>query len=137
MQKSEKRIEQEIQLAAAEEDSVIWKNNVGSAYRGKLAKFKNQKILTSIQLVRFGLGNIKGSSDQIGLTQVEITPEMVGRKIAVFTAVEVKRDKFGAYGATDEQRDYLKMVKKMGGIACLADCYKDVKDAIRKFKEGV
>lgn len=134
--KSEKRVEQEIQLAAAEEDSILWKNNVGSAYRGLLAKFKGEKILTKLQIVRFGLGNIKGSSDQIGLTQVEITPEMVGRTLAVFTAVEVKRDKYGAYGATDEQRDYLAMVKKMGGIACLADCYKDVKDAIVKFKKG-
>lgn len=47
--------------------------------------------------VRFGLGNESAkvnklfkSSDFIGFTPVTITPEMVGKQIAVFTAIEAK-----------------------------------------------
>jgi hypothetical protein len=38
--------------------------------------------------VRFGL--CKGSSDLIGLRSLEITPELVGQRLAQFVALEVK-----------------------------------------------
>jgi len=47
--------------------------------------------------VRYGLGNISTkhnkklkSSDLVGWTSVVITPEMVGKTVAIFTAIEVK-----------------------------------------------
>lgn len=37
---------------------------------------------------KFGLQ--KGSADLIGLTSVTITPDMIGKDVAVFTSIEVK-----------------------------------------------
>ena len=62
--------------------------------------------------VRYGL--CTGSSDLIGWTAVTITPSMVGRKLAIFTAQEVKTE---AGRVTDEQTAFLSCVKKAGGIA--------------------
>lgn len=59
-------------------------------------------------------GLCEGSSDLIGWTTVEITPEMVGRKVAVFTAVEVK---VPGKRPTAEQVNFLAQVRTAGGIA--------------------
>lgn len=59
-----------------------------------------------------GLG--KGTSDLIGWREVEITPDMVGKKVAVFTAFEVKTEK-GA--VRPEQKKFIDLVTRCGGIA--------------------
>ena len=66
------------------------------------------------RLVRFGLGT--GTSDLIGWTTVTVTPAMVGIKIAVFTALEVKT-KSGT--PTQEQLDFIALVNNMGGNAAI------------------
>jgi hypothetical protein len=71
--------------------------------------------------VAYGLGShagdvFSGSSDGIGLHSITITPEMVGRQVAVFVAIEAK-DK-GEPSA--EQRTFLTVVHKAGGIAGVA-----------------
>lgn len=66
--------------------------------------------------VSYGLG--VGSSDIIGYTSVTITPEMVGTKVAVFTAVEVK--KLGGK-PTLEQLEFNNAISVAGGIAFVAD----------------
>ena len=48
--------------------------------------------------IAYGLG--KGTADLIGLRSVEITPEMVGRRVAVFLSVECKT----ATGQTREEQ---------------------------------
>jgi hypothetical protein len=66
--------------------------------------------------VRYGLAN-PGGSDLIGWTSRTVTPDMVGKKIAIFTAVEVKT----ATGRTSEaQRNFLQAVETAGGIAVIA-----------------
>ena len=114
----EKDVEKLLMLRASELGSVLYKNNVGQMRdaRGNV--------------IRFGL--CKGSSDLIGWTPVTITEDMVGQTIAVFTAVEVKRDKFGPYGATDEQIHFINVVNRSGGMAGVADCNKDLEQIIKK-----
>lgn len=73
------------------------------------------------RLVRFGL--CKGSSDLIGFKSVTITPEMVGRKVAIFTAVEVKTP---AGKPTPEQLNFVTRVKEQGGLAGIARSVEDV-----------
>lgn len=76
--------------------------------------------------VRFGL--CIGSSDVIGWTPVTITPEMVGRELAVFTALECKA---GHNTTTEEQGRFLAVVKAAGGIAGVVRSVDDV-DAARR-----
>ncbi len=64
-----------------------------------------------------------GSSDLIGWTPLIITPDMVGRTLAVFTAVETKTPK---KDATTEQGRFLLAVEQSGGFAVLARAVVDV-----------
>jgi hypothetical protein len=114
----EKDVEKLLMLRASELGTILYKNNVGMMKD----QFGN--------VIRFGL--CKGSSDLIGWTPVTITEDMVGKTIAVFTAVEVKRDKFGPYGATDDQIHFINNVKRHGGMAGVADCNKDLEQIIKK-----
>jgi hypothetical protein len=63
-------------------------------------------------LVRFGL--LTGSGDYIGWKPTVITPDMVGKTVAVFQSIEVKtlRDRLSA-----EQRKWNRAVARDGGIA--------------------
>lgn len=73
------------------------------------------------RLVRFGL--CKGSSDLIGFKPVTVTPDMVGKTVAVFVAVEVKTPNGKA---TPEQVNFVNRVKEHGGIAGIARSVDDV-----------
>ena len=68
----------------------IFRNNTGMAYRGGKIETARRGVLClkNARPIHFGL--CVGSSDLIGFKTVTITPEMVGQKLAVFLAVEVK-----------------------------------------------
>ena len=66
--------------------------------------------------IRYGVCN-PGGSDCIGYTCVKITPEMVGKRIAVFTAIEAKT---GRTTTTTEQAQFISAVWHAGGIALIA-----------------
>ncbi|MBX9594678.1 MAG: VRR-NUC domain-containing protein [Roseomonas sp.] len=69
------------------------------------------------RVVSFGL--FKGSSDLIGFRSIAVTPEMVGQRLAVFVALEVKAPG-GRHPVTDDQRRFLDAVAAAGGIAGVA-----------------
>ena len=99
---SEHEIQQRIRLACGHGAVRLWRNNTG-ALLDQQARF-----------VRFGL--CKGSSDLIGLRALEITPELVGQRLAQFVALEVKT----AQGVlSPEQRAFLRLVKDLGGVAAV------------------
>ena len=54
-----------------------------------------------------------GWPDLCGLETIEITPEMVGRKIGVFVAEEIKAD---GDRLTPPQKRFQEIVEKMGGV---------------------
>lgn len=85
------------------------RNNVGRARAGN-------------RVIAFGVGG-PGGSDLIGWKEVEITQEMVGTKVAVFAAVEVKE---GTGRASREQKQFLDAVDRAGGIAILARRMEDL-----------
>lgn len=120
----ESEVQQHIQIEASKMGNKLFRNNSGS--------FKD----ATGRVVWFGLGNVSSqqnkyfkSSDLIGFTPITITSDMVGRKLAVFTAVEVKKTKW-KYTATERevaQKKFLDVVKMNGGLALFAnsiDCYK-------------
>lgn len=111
---SESRIMREIMLAVSAAGSRIFRNNVGLFFT------KDGRP------VRCGL--TKGSSDLIGWTPVTVTPDMVGSKIAVFTAIETK-SKSGR--ASKEQTQFLKVVQESGGIGVKASSIDQAMSAIK------
>ena len=85
--------------------------------------FRNNTGFDSTNKVRYGL--IQGSSDLIGWKSITITPDMVGQKVAVFVALEVKTTKGRA---TEEQKNFVAVVKGAGGKA---EIVRSVTDAIK------
>lgn len=93
----------------------VFRNNTGQGWVGQMTRQGALTILKNARPLNAGL--VKGSSDLIGWTTLEITPDMVGRKVAVFTAIECKTDS----GRTDaEQLKFLQNVQAAGGIAIVA-----------------
>ncbi len=98
--------------------------------RLELGKRKNLRMFRNnvgmINGVQFGL--CVGSSDLIGFKSITITPEMVGQKVAVFTAIEVKTDKGKP---TPAQNKFIEMVNNNGGIGAVV---RSVDDALMHLK---
>lgn len=114
--KSEKQIQSEIHTGLIG-DTHLFRNNVGTA------------TTSTGSVIKFGL--CPGSSDLIGWTTIEITPEMIGRRIAVFTAIEVK----SATGrASDKQKKFIKRIHDCGGIAGVARSLDDAVNVVDEFK---
>jgi len=101
---AETKVQREIMLDMSVNGHRGFRNNVG-VLRDKTGAY-----------VRYGLGN--GTSDIIGFTSVEITSEMVGKRVAIFTAIEVKQDDKSV--VRDNQEKFIALVRKKGGIAGLA-----------------
>jgi len=72
----------------------------------------------------------KGSSDLIGFTPIQVTKGMIGKKLAVFTAVEVK---VPGKKPTKEQANFLNQVKRAGGIGFVATSPDDLHIQFKKF----
>lgn len=104
MNKSELTIQNEIRLALSQSGIPAFRNNVG-AYKSEKGHY-----------ITFGVGE-KGGSDLICITPTVITQEMVGQKIGVFTAIEVKTQKGRP---SKEQTAFIQAVISFGGRAGIA-----------------
>ena len=85
----------------------------------KVALFRNSVGMMKDErgnYVRYGVCN-PGGSDLIGFMAVTVTPEMVGKRVAIFTAIE---GKCGRTATTDEQAQFISAVYHAGGIALIA-----------------
>ena len=117
---SEKQILNDILIESSERGWRLFRNNTAEGWAGKLFR---SPMPTSIRLnpgdvvVRSAFpikaGLCKGSSDLIGWKPVLITPDMVGKTVAIFTAIEVK---YGTTITTEEQKNFIDQVNKNGGI---------------------
>lgn len=100
---TESEIQENIRAALNTGDTRAWRNNIA-------------KVKLGSRWVNFGIpGN--GGSDLLGLHTITITPEMVGRRVAVFLAVECKSQKGRA---TADQSAFIHFIRKAGGIAGVA-----------------
>ncbi len=108
--------------------SVLFRLNTGKAWvsgGAPVYRLKDGAVVVPagrMIALGFSLANtdpVKGSSDLIGYTPVEITAAMVGKTIAVFTAIETKKSKNGKTSA--DQLNFIKQVKDAGGIAGVAN----------------
>lgn len=100
--------------------------------------------------VRFGLGNESArinkemkSSDYIGWTSVVITPEMVGKTVAVVTALEAKavgfkpKHEYRDGSREKAQNKFMQLIISAGGIAGFCWDEQSVDQIIRNFYEKV
>lgn len=125
MATDESNIVQDCRIAASKGGARVFRNNRGFFVTidciEKIRKAVMQpnpvkavmETLKTLRRVRAGL-EVPGSSDLIGWHTITVTPEMVGKQIAVFTAPEVKRP--GQYPSPD-QRKFITNVQEAGGIA--------------------
>lgn len=117
---SEKAILNETLKAASIKGWRLFRNNTAKAWAGKIFRSPmpmtiriNPEDVVVRNAYPIDAGLCKGSSDLIGWKTVVVTPEMVGTKIAVFTALEVK---YGSTKTTEEQTNFIEQVNKSGGF---------------------
>lgn len=94
----------------------VFRNNVGTGWVGKVIRRAEGQI-TLDQPRPLEAGLCTGSSDLIGWRSITITPDMVGKTVAVFTAVETKT-RFGRL--SPDQANFLRVVHDAGGVAIIA-----------------
>jgi hypothetical protein len=105
MANQETDLQQRIRLALGLlPDLRLWRNNSGKLPDPRTGRW-----------VQFGVAS-PGGSDLIGYRSVTITPDMVGQKLAVFTAIEIKT----ATGrAAPAQQNFIDHIRQAGGIAAI------------------
>lgn len=111
----ESAIQIAVRLALSKAGSVMFRNNSG-AYQSPDGRW-----------IKYGVCN-PGGSDLIGWRSITVTPDMIGKKIAVFTAVEVKTSRGKT---TDAQANFIDQVRKAGGIAGVCRSAEDADALIR------
>jgi hypothetical protein len=116
---SEHEIQQRIRLACGRGTVRLWRNNTGAL------------VDQQGRFVRFGL--CKGSSDLIGLRSLEITPELVGQRIAQFVALEIKT---GSGTVSPEQQAFLHLVQERGGVAAVCRSVEEARTVLDLGPEG-
>lgn len=115
---SEAAILSAVRIALSKAGLRVFRNNCGQTFPDGDGR-----------IVRYGVAN-PGGSDLIGWQSVLVTPDMVGARIAVFVACEVKDTKGRP---TRNQQNFLDQVHAAGGIAMLA---RSAEDAVTKLREN-
>lgn len=112
---AEKNLQTEIHAAVGHLPGVVlFRNNTGMGWVGKvIRKYLNGNI--ELQAARpLHAGLCVGSSDLIGFVSVVVTPEMVGQRVAIFAAVEVKTE---SGEKRKDQEKFIAAVRRNGGVA--------------------
>ena len=131
----EARASQDVKLRASQHGMKMYRNNSGALKCPKTGR-----------LIRFGLGNTtkklnmkRKSSDEIGYKTIVITTEMVGKKVGVFSAIEIKklgfvhREVYPEGSREKPQKEFMDRVIEAGGIAGFASCPEDVDRLLNNF----
>ena len=121
----ESDIQKYIMLAASKAGAKIFRNNTAQAWVGQSKRLTDGSMLIlNPRILHAGL--CVGSSDLIGWTTRVITPDMLGKRIAIFTAIEVK----AATKPTKDQLQFIEAVRAGGGIAGVARTTQDAHNLI-------
>jgi hypothetical protein len=101
----------------------LFRINTGRAWTGNnIVKFpQSHPQFPGAVLIKdprpFQTGTPNGYSDLSGWSTVEVTPNMVGKTICIFTVIEVKSPKGRA---SDNQKNFISQVLRSGGVAFIA-----------------
>ena len=100
MAAKERSIQAAIQLACSRKGIRLFRNSTGLGFIGRVVERDGSRItLSAARVLHAGL--VKGGSDLIGWSPLVITPDMVGKSVAMFTAVEVKTQGRAADGGPE------------------------------------
>lgn len=99
-----------------------WMSNLGP--KGVTRMRDGSVLIAAARPIAVGFADVRGepvvgASDLNGWTTVEVTPEMVGKRVAIYTAIETKRTKGGR--TSDVQANWCEQVNTAGGIAGVAN----------------
>jgi hypothetical protein len=112
-----------IMLAASAAGATIFRNNVAQGVvSNSITWIKGREQSVTVRpgdaVVRGArevhAGLFEGSADLIGWTPIVITPDMVGRTVAVFTSIEAKS---GTGRLETDQKTWMRNVLAAGGLA--------------------
>lgn len=145
---SELNIMKKVMLRLSKLRFSIFRNNVGTGWIGKTFRvLKPVNVVINNQLMQLNAGDIvikeprpldaglfKGSSDLIGWKTIVIEPEMIGKSIAVFSSIEVKKHNGKA---TNEQVIWIQNIRNAGGIAGVARCENDADTIVNNYIENL
>lgn len=134
---SESALLRRIQIELSPRGYRLFRNSVGLGYVGTLvnetasnrihreiidgvevyteAESRRYITLANARPVKFGLA--VGSPDLVGWKRVVITPEMVGKDVAVFVGIEGKTPRVRL---TEDQENFLEQIARWGGYAAVA-----------------
>lgn len=126
---SESNVQRAVWVAVAA-TTILFRVNTGRAWLSGMGPAGVRKLTDGsvhIQAARpialgFSSTNgepVKGTSDLNGWTPVVITPDMVGCRVAVYTAIETKKSNGGRTSA--DQANFIQQVQRAGGIAGVAN----------------
>lgn len=107
---TEADIQNSIRLAISNGPIRLWRNTVGN-YE-----------LKDGRRIRAGLAT--GSPDLIGFKSVYVSPDMIGKRVALFAGVEVKSESGRLH---PEQERFLQMLAEAGAISGVARSVEDAK----------
>jgi hypothetical protein len=113
---NENEVTARCRIVAGRMKTVLLRNNIG-AYQDQRGHW-----------VQYGVGG-KGAGDFIGWKMVEITPDMVGQKIAQFVSVEFKRTNGGRI--TQKQEDWVGAVTNAGGRAGIVSSESEIAELLK------
>lgn len=112
---TEQNLMKSIQLALGKLTHVkLFRNNVGQGWIGNSKRLNGSGHVLIENARPLHAGLTEGSSDLIGWTEVIVTPDMVGKKVAIFTSLEIKTE---SGRVTPAQVNFVEQVAKAGGIA--------------------
>jgi len=119
---SEASLQRQVQMLAPRCDGRLFRNQVG-------------QYEIDGRYIKTGLG--PGSSDLIGWTTRTITPDMVGKKVAIFTAIETKRPNAKtASKRLEAQKRFVTFVRLSGGIAGIVYSLDRARELLEPSREG-
>ena len=125
MATDEKTIQNSILAATVGRPIKLFRNTVGVAWHGKHVRFDRETTVTvragdvvirNARAVTCGLS--PNSPDLVGWMCVRVTPDMVGKMVAVMAGVEVKRPK--GKPPTKGQQNFIDAITNDGGMAFAA-----------------
>lgn len=129
---SEREIQTRIHLSVAEAGSTVFRQNVGLGWAGEIVD-RRGAFLTLKNPRPLHAGLVKGSSDLIGWTPIVINSDLLGERLAVFTAIECKTS---TGRATADQSRFIKNVLAAGGLSGIARNENEAREILRRWDTG-